>query len=390
MNINLHQVSVRVNDSSRRVFTLTSLAVRIAQAMGLHHDRTSASLRPFEREMRLRLWWQILVLDCHTSEDRASDTVISVGSFDARLPLQVNDDDLDFSCPVEVKERKGFTDMTFCLVCHEISNTVKRLNYEPMGELSEPRSRFWRTWSNKADAVTNLQRRIEENYLQHLDLARPFHWMTRMVADVIIAETWLLVYRPIQGRRGGPSPRTENPGILGLSVEILERAHQLNTDPAASPFRWLARTYVQWHALAVTIAELCTQTEGPEVERAWAILEPVFAENARHVADTNKGLLWRPIIKLMNRAKKLRSAYLNSHSMTSDGPPTLPVFNAFIQPPLDTSPSLPFDWHPWLAATAIANGDSNGQGESNGNNTQAMVNWEEFINDFEHDNLFDP
>ncbi len=72
------------------------------------------------------------------------------------------------------------------------------------------------------------------------------------------------------------------PGILNLSVEVLERAPQLNTDPAASSFRWLSQSYVQWHALVVTIAELCVKTEGPMVERAWTILMPVFKEASQH------------------------------------------------------------------------------------------------------------
>lgn len=57
------QTLLRANYNSRLMLTLVSLAVRIAQAMGLHLNVTSSLLQPFEREMQRRLWWQICALD---------------------------------------------------------------------------------------------------------------------------------------------------------------------------------------------------------------------------------------------------------------------------------------------------------------------------------------
>ena len=76
------------------MWTLTSLAVRIAQAMGLHHENYSSSLRPFAREMRRRLCWQICMLDSHAAEDHATNPVVYVDSFSTKSPLDVNDEDL--------------------------------------------------------------------------------------------------------------------------------------------------------------------------------------------------------------------------------------------------------------------------------------------------------
>ncbi len=153
-----------------------------------------------------------------------------------------------------------------------------------------------------------------------------------MVADVITAVMWLLLYRPMKRRPDNvPSSQITHPDILRLSVDVLERIQQLQTDPATSQFRWLSQTYVQWHALAVTIAELCVETEGSMVERAWAIVEPAFEQMAKHVADSNRGMLWRPIKKLMNRARGVRQKHLTSHSATTTTSSSLAVFNTTIQ-----------------------------------------------------------
>ena len=391
------QASVRVNDTRRLMWTLTSLAVRIAQAMGLHHENSSASLRPFDVEMRRRLWWQICVLDSHAAEDRATNPVIYADSFSTKLPSNVNDEDLLVGSCEAVEERQGFTDMTFSLICHEIMDTVRQLNYIPVKELGQPQ-KSQEKWSQRIDAVVSVQRRIEDKYLRHLNLAHPFHWATRLVADMIIAIMWLIVYRPLQQRPDSSPSQPVDPGILSLSVEVLERAHQLITDPAASSIRWLSQTYVQWHALAVTIAELCVKTEGPMVERAWAILMPVFREASQRVADSNEGMLWRPIKKLMNRAKGLRQDYLDSRAMASLSATVVdwndkgsdPMLVEGVTPSvqgLQLAPSLstsaPFDWDPWLAAASTSVEPSMRSQYNENMDQMAWTNWENFVHGFQ-------
>jgi hypothetical protein len=53
----LFLVCVRRHDDTRFVWSLTGLALRIAQSLGLHRDGTKFGLSPFDTEMRRRLWW---------------------------------------------------------------------------------------------------------------------------------------------------------------------------------------------------------------------------------------------------------------------------------------------------------------------------------------------
>lgn len=407
----IYLVSVRANDSSRLMWTLTSLAVRIAEAMGLHNDSTASLFRPFEHEMRRRLWWQICDLDSHAADDRASSTVIAADSFSTRLPLHINDEDISLNSFEEVKEREGYTDMTFALSCNEVLDATRKLSYVPAREVAHSQAGSEEVRGQRVDTVINLQRHIEEKYLRHLDPTRPFHWFTRMVGDITIAILWLFVYRPMKRRPGSvPSSQIAHPDILRLSVDVLERARQLETDPAVSPFRWLCQTYVQWHPLAVTIAELCVKTEGPMVERAWAVVEPAFQQMAQHVADSNKGMLWRPIKKLMNRARGVRQKHLTSRSAITTPSSSLATLNKSEQkgpsistaysnleikgytqwptksmtPPIleyqqanPIATSEPFDWDPWLTAATT-------QSQYNTNmDDMAWTNWEDFIDDFQ-------
>lgn len=53
----LFLVCVRRHDDTRFVWSLTGLALRIAQSLGLHRDGSKFGLSPFDTEMRRRLWW---------------------------------------------------------------------------------------------------------------------------------------------------------------------------------------------------------------------------------------------------------------------------------------------------------------------------------------------
>lgn len=49
----------------------------------------------------------------------------------------------------------------------------------------------------------------------------------------------------------------------------------------------------RWHPLAITLAELCVQTEGPLVDRAWASVAENYDFIASNIADGRSGSLFR-------------------------------------------------------------------------------------------------
>lgn len=64
---------------------------------------------------------------------------------------------------------------------------------------------------------------------------------------------------------------------------------------------------MQWHALSVALAELCVQTEGVLVDRAWATIDRLLPLWSHKVADSKKGALWKPIRKLLRKARERRA-----------------------------------------------------------------------------------
>lgn len=405
-------MTVRSHDSSRLMWTLVSLAVRIAQGMGLNLESQGSKITLFHREMRRRLWWQILILDMHAADDRALNPIISPDSFNTSFPLGVNDADLLPGSLEPVQEQASHTDMTFSLMCHEIFDAARQLNYVPARQLTLTPASYQDNWKERNNTVVNLRRRMEEKHMRHLNLAVPFHWTTRLVGDLIMANMWLWIYRPLQSRPGSISkPQTPDPGILRLGVEVLEKAHQLHIDPAASSIRWVSQTYVQWHALAVVAAELCVKTEGPIVERGWTIIEPAFLQMEQTIADSAKGMLWRPIKKLIRKAQTVRQLYLSSqpsfltsknlgtpsssigqHPVSVRGGIQMYTPNGYDQSTMNSPPfqidqlqnppvnqqTEKFDWDTWLTAAAADQSQYTMEMDQ-----MAWTNWEDFVGGFQ-------
>lgn len=410
--------ALRSNETSRRTWTLTSLVVRIAHDLGLHREtygvKYPSPYKPFQMEMRRRLWWQICNLDRHASLDRGSDPIITPKSFSTQLPLHVNDEDLVPGDPREVQPRDEYTDFTISLVIHEVFDIERRLNYVLAGESDASQERTDEPWDMRRYWGLLCQQRIQDKYLRHCNMTVPIQQYTMVLADSMFATMRLWIYRPLQKPRYGSTVATmPHSWILHVSLEVVEKINTLLIDPSAKPFRWLTTIWVSWHALAVMIAELCVQTEGPLVERAWSLVNVVFEETARHIADSDHGRLWRPIKKLMNKAQAVRKRHLGVSTSISaplphgelvnhvDALPNTQVTNTDVmgtdvgsnslgnitgrvqqQLPqsVNTTELMSVGWDQWTAA-----GPSGRMEDDRDLNQMAWTNWENFIDDLRAD-----
>jgi hypothetical protein len=92
-------------------------------------------------------------------------------------------------------------------------------------------------------------------------------------------------------------------------------------------WNWMFRTYMQWHALAFTLSELCQRTKGETVERAWAAVESV--RDARWGSelpeDTNSSQLWRPLKKIYRKAREAHQRDLPEATLTQPRMASQPI-----------------------------------------------------------------
>ena len=94
--------------------------------------------------------------------------------------------------------------------------------------------------------------------------------------------------------------------ILLVATAMMEVYDEVEEIPGGDRFAWFYSKYVPWYGISVILAELCTQTRGPLVERAWFVCEAVFERWASRVAGYRRGPLWRPVARLRDCAQKAR------------------------------------------------------------------------------------
>lgn len=318
-------VAVRANDDSLYSWTMLGVAVRLAHSLGLHREGSQSGISQFTQELRRRLWWQLVVLDMRASEDMSTDPMIWEHTFNTRRPLNINDDDMDPDSTQPIIERQGYTENTKSSLSHYAAPLAWCIGYAPpMRNNEEPPGR---SLGEKSRMLAEFEDYVQKDILPHCDLSKPAAWVTSVVAQIIIRRLRLSMYHPMQhNSRPVERPQVSRETLLKTAIECMELSHLLDTEPVAARWRWFFKTYVQWHALAATLVELCVQTKGPLVERAWRIVDVVFDDWANRIADSPSGMLWRPIKKLRNKAQATRNeARMSSMSLESQGHQQLPL-----------------------------------------------------------------
>lgn len=240
--------------------------------------------------------------------------------FNTISPTNVNDDDFGPSttAPIPQLARDGPSDITFSLCTYECSNLFIYIH--------GPRARFSTPDPSLSQSNPQLLSQVsEEDIIQRIKVleirfinpapSHPGHFPTALAAAVVRLTTlifWLTIQYPFQVRQPTIKPRVSREHMLQTAIAIIDLT---TLGPGGGVpeadykerFRWWQDGYVQWHPLSVALAELCVQTEGPLVERAWRTVDRVLPLWRDKVADRKGGALWRPIRKLARRAKEKRA-----------------------------------------------------------------------------------
>lgn len=124
---------------------LTGMAVRIAQAMGMHRDSILFSLCTVDIEVRRRVWWALCLLDSRISEDYGLECNIPTIT-DTKPPLHVNDLDIDVAGTEILVPRTGFSEMTISLIKIEVAEVGLKLKLWRDGTPPPMSFERWKNW----------------------------------------------------------------------------------------------------------------------------------------------------------------------------------------------------------------------------------------------------
>lgn len=302
-----------------------AIVVRIAHAMNLHRGPSihCKYYSRFQLELRRRLWWRIRYLDVFSSIDRGSELLIGADSHSVPLPTLTNDDLWDENSTT-IPELEGCdTDLSFTNMCFdacEVIETLLKPEIQPSGE----------TWEKRHQLALEFCSRVDERYTHYFSKGTPFDGFRRAVGESMKASMVLRAVRPMQRHVSSTPPRVDSPYVLRMAMENLRSSEMIYNTKAADRWKW--QVWVQWHALAVALAGLCSIRGTPLAEEAWYYVELQYKRSAKYVADSSSGMLWRPVEKLYRKAAAFRDAAPDaaqpSQNFSFDPAASQPTFDA--------------------------------------------------------------
>ncbi|CAG8070668.1 unnamed protein product [Penicillium salamii] len=286
------------------IWAMTSVAYRLAQGSGLHRDGSNLGLSPFETEMRRRLWWYIYLLDAQSSEAQAIGRLIYEGSYDTKLPLNVNDKDLSPEATEQFTERIGFTEMTFCLIRCEINIRSRQICGNSRPSLTPRRPSIEETEKN----LNEINSYLEKDYLKFCDLNVPIQWTAATITRIALARSWLIAHFTLitTGELSSERWQQRRETLFQTAIDVLEFTHLLETSTETADWIWLFQMYRQWHALIFILSEICVRPASATTNRAWVIANLMF-QRWQQNGPPKGWVLWKPLSRLYERAATERT-----------------------------------------------------------------------------------
>ena len=290
----LHLLSVRDIYEPRAVWSLTGVAVRIAQSMGLERDGASLGLPPFETEMRRRLWWLLKTHDFRTAElcGLVKFRDLDTGPESTKWPTNVNDDQLYPGMPSLPPESQILTDVVFVVFRYELTKLAagRIARFREQGKDSSQ----WNLHASGSDKVEidqafrEVEEILETKYIRYCDPSQPLHLLTMVIARFSMNIVRFLTHHPRRWASIEQTPISERQWVWEVSIKLLEQHNMVQSNPQLKQFAWHAAYFLQWHAFIHLLDTLRANPLIAEAEKAWQTIGNTYENNPDMVFDTKK------------------------------------------------------------------------------------------------------
>ena len=218
-------------------------------------------------------------------------------------PLEINDREMSLEGGVIAPSSSGITDMTHSMMTYEAMLCQRKIYELSRDGISN--------WSQRLQLVKDFGTYVKEISFRIGSSPAPMDLLLMVSGKKIHASLELLLRRPPYRQPFNAVPLSDGFDIMLAATNVLEH-HLQASPPELSPWAW--KNWVQWHALAVVLAELLERSSGPQTDSALAVATGSFHHYAHIVADSQTGLLWKPIARLMRRVQCIKQGSTTSQA----------------------------------------------------------------------------
>lgn len=195
--------------------------------------------------------------------------------WDVKLPLNLDDTDLDPNMGDAPEERLGATEMMSCLL---------RYNFGVFYRRHDPVTLFDGNWAKLSDkgntiaqknkGIDEFEKLLQDKFIKYCDPLVPLEFFVCAVARCAIAQMRLVANHPRNMDKSPSSnPLLDRDALFELSIKVIEYTGLLFSSKFMQRYMWHICQHFPWHALVYLLTELRQREPSRQVNRAW---EQVF------------------------------------------------------------------------------------------------------------------
>jgi hypothetical protein len=290
----LHILSVRNIYDSRAVWSLTGLAIRVAEGMGLRLDGVLLGLSPFETEIRRRIWWQLKMHDFRAAElcGQAKFRDFELDETTPKKPANINDSDLYPTMKQAPVESRKPTEMIWCVLRSELATfaATQKAKMQQLGKVGFTSEEFTAMddLTVKDAFIAEIEDMVETRFLRFCDPADPLQLLVLLGARSAINLIRFIAHHPRRWARLDQVPASEQQSVWSNVMQLLERYKVMQSTPQLRRFAWNTPYFIQWHAVIHVLDTLRTNPLHRDAVKAWGLVDAMYEVNAEILLSTKK------------------------------------------------------------------------------------------------------
>jgi hypothetical protein len=253
----LHIISIRDDYEPRAVWSLTGLAIRVAEGMGMHLEGILLGLSPFETEIRRRIWWQLRMYDFRAAElcGQAKFRDFELDETTPKKPANINDSDLYPTMSQAAAESTKPTEMIWCMLRFELFGfaATQKARMHKLGKAvfvsNEYAAMNMDDLKIKNVFIKELEDRIETKYLGFCDPSQPLQLMALLGGRSTTNIVLFMAHHPRRWANMDHVPASEKQLVWSIVIQLLEQYNMMQSSPQLRCFAWNIPYFIQWHAV---------------------------------------------------------------------------------------------------------------------------------------------
>lgn len=246
-------------------------------------------MSPFEAEQRRRLWWQIVVFDKRIAEITGSTvTALSSCAGDTRMPLNINDADLNVHAKSPPGPYAGPTEMIFGLTRIELTvaaspDNIRRTVTTPGGRPLHKPMVHYNPSPSSPDIVSHVANQslpgdlvafcsyVENVYLKQCDPKVPLHYFTLLMTRQALCKLRIIDFLCRTANTDNVD-QGERDNYFMEALRMVEYDNLIQSSDMLQGFRWYTYAHFPLPAYLCLVSELRHRTTGELCERAWNVM----------------------------------------------------------------------------------------------------------------------